>query len=88
MSRLRAGARVGDKEQGASCSDILFDRSFHQYRYIASDIAILISNNKRSMAFDKDKKSYKITTGTRQHQRPSRFVNTPGVANGTGALDF
>lgn len=54
MSRLRAGARVGDKEQGASCSDILFDRSFHQYRYIASDIAILISN-KRSLAFDKEK---------------------------------
>lgn len=34
------------------------------------------------------KKSYKITTGTRQHQRVSRFLNTPGVANGTGALDF
>lgn len=56
MSRLGAGARVGDKERGASCSDILFDRSFHQYRYIAFDIAILISKNERSMAFGKDKK--------------------------------
>lgn len=57
MSRLGAGARVGDKERGASSSDILFDRSFHQYRYIAFDIAILISKNKRSMAFGKDKKN-------------------------------